>query len=277
MQTPPQQILDQWGLTLLAAIADTGAARVWKVITMDGSEAALKLYRRPDRGNEAPGPTLLSAWQDRGAVRVMAEVDNAVLLEWLDGPSLGDIARDGQADVALEMLADTARRLHQRPWDQVPGLKSLDDVFAPLFQCEFDESCPASLVRDMSRAIGLARTLLNTQHVAAPLHGDLHPDNVIVTETGPRVIDAKGYLGDPAFELANALRHPKGMPDLIRQPRQIEKCLTMYAEALDIPRQRLAEWSVAKCALSVFWRSNGPVIQDAEADLLNLLLRTAGQ
>ncbi|WP_299887344.1 aminoglycoside phosphotransferase family protein [uncultured Ruegeria sp.] len=277
MQDAPQEFLDRWALIPLGVVADTGAARVWKVQQADGTHAALKLYRRADRGNEAPGTQLLSAWRDRGAVRILEVAENAVLMEWLDGPTVGDIARSGQPDKAVQSLADTARCLHHRPMIDCAGLKPLALVFAPLFECRFAKTCPASLAKDMKRAISLARDLLDKQTVQVPLHGDLHHDNVIQTQTGPRAIDAKGYLGDSAFELANALRHPKGMKGLVRQTQQIEQCLTLYADAMAVPRQRLAKWAAAKCALSMFWRASGLVTEDAEADLLRLLLKAADQ
>ncbi len=277
MQDVQQEFLNRWDLTLLSLVADTGAARVWTVRRRDGSTAALKLYRRADRGNEAPGSALLARWQDRGAVTVLEEADNAILMEWLDGPSLGDIAREGRPEFALRTLAQTAKRLHNDRIADMRGLKPLADVFAPLFELRFEATCAKPLRRDMARATDIARKLLETQETVVPLHGDLHPDNVILTEAGPRVIDAKGYIGDPAFELANALRHPKGMPDLVRQTSQIDTCLTLYANALEVSRARLAKWAAAKCALSIFWRSNGRITQDKEADLLTLFLQAGDQ
>jgi len=277
MQTPPQEILDRWDLTRPILIAETSAARVWKVTTADGLQAALKLYHRPDRGNEGPGTALLRAWQNRGAVEILAEVEKAVLMEWLDGRTLGDVARAGRPKAALSILAETASRLHQTPKAVVGGLTPLRDVFAPFFDCRFDPSCPDPLRHAMTHAIALAARLLDQRITSVPLHGDLHPDNVILTDAGPRVIDAKGYLGDPAFELANAVRHPKGLPDMVRQPQQISRSLTLYADALGVPRKRLAQWAAAKSALSIFWRANGPVTNDDEADLLELFLQAADQ
>lgn len=277
MQEPPQEILEQWELVLISSVAETGLAQVWKVRHPDGVTAALKLYRRADRGNEAPGTTLLKAWHDRGAVIILKETRTAVLMEWLEGPTLGDIARRGKVDQALEGLAQTAARLHAPPIPQMAGLRPLRDVFKPLYGLRVDKSCPAGLARDMNRATVLAQNLLDTPGTAVPLHGDLHPDNVILTRSGPRVMDAKGYLGDPAFELANAIRHPKGMPDLVRQPEHMERCLSLYAVALGVQRKRLAQWAAAKCALSIFWRADGPITGDKEADLLGLLLSVSDQ
>lgn len=129
----------------------------------------------------------------------------------------------------------------------------------------------------MGRAIDLAKVLLGNQPTTVPLHGDLHPDNVIQTAAGPRVIDAKGYLGDPAFELANALRHPNGMSALVQQRSQIERCLKLYSEAMNVDTHRLAQWAAAKCALSIFWRADALIQTDREADLLHLFLEIAGQ
>ncbi|WP_424833376.1 aminoglycoside phosphotransferase family protein [Ruegeria sp.] len=277
MQNLPDEVLNLWGLTPLSQVADTGHARIWKMVTQDGSHRALKIYRRVDRGNEAAGTRLMTAWQDRGAVRVFAETENAVLMGWLDGTSLGDIARNGAPDRAIHLLAETARRLHAEPHVEVKGLKPLYEVFAPLFSAGFSENCPAPLLQDMKRAAELAQTLLDSQASPVALHGDLHPDNIILTASGPMTIDAKGYVGDPAFELANAIRHPKGMPELVRQPAQIRRCLALYSNAMRVPPARPTQWAVAKCALSIFWRSNGLIADDHEADLLHHLLRVAGQ
>ena len=276
MTDAPAEFLDRWQLTQPEQVADTGHAHVWKVQSPDGA-AALKLYRREDRGNEGPGTRLLQAWQDRGAVRVLQDAGKAVLMEWASGPSLGDIARAGDPDRAVGTLAEVAHRLHQDPVAPVKGLKDLDTVFAPLTDLRFAADCPRAFQVAMIRAAALARDLLQDPPAPVPLHGDLHPDNVILTQAGPRVIDAKGYLGDPAFELANALRHPKGMPDLVRQPQQVDTCLTRYSDALNVARNRLAKWAAAKCALSIFWRSGPAIARDPEVDLLSLLLRAADQ
>lgn len=277
MQNPPQEILDQWALTPIAKTAETAAARVWKVRNAQGGHAALKIYRRADRGNEASGSLVLRAWRDRGAVEILNESNAAILMEWLDGPSLGDIARQGEVTLALTNLAQTAARLHAPPRPAVSGLKRLSDVFAPLKRCTFSPDCPTGLAGNMNRAMELAQQLIETQQIHVPLHGDLHPDNIILTDAGARVIDAKGYLGDPGFELANVLRHPKGMPELVRQRDHLERSLTTYADALGIHRERLACWAAAKCALSIFHRANGPILQDSEADLLHMLLEAADQ
>ncbi|WP_170564446.1 aminoglycoside phosphotransferase family protein [Ruegeria atlantica] len=272
MQNALNEFLTRWDLQDPQLVADTGHACVWKVRTLDNTSAALKIYRRPNRGNETAGPHLMRLWRERGAVNVLAEARNAVLTEWLEGPSLADIARSGRPDEAVLGLATAAGRLHENPTVNGTGLKTLHEVFAPIFDCQFSDDCPTRLRDDMVHAISIGRHLLDTQETIVPLHGDLHHDNVIATPAGHRVFDAKGYIGDPAFELANALRHPKGMPERVRRPQQIAFGLKLYANAMHVAEPRLAKWAAAKCALSIFWRADGTVTYDAEADLLHLLL-----
>ncbi|WP_170329142.1 aminoglycoside phosphotransferase family protein [Ruegeria arenilitoris] len=277
MTLVPLEFPESWRLTIIEPVADTGLAKVWKAKMPDGTLVALKLYHKTDRGNEAPGARLLARWQNYGAVRIIAEQGKAVLMKWLDGPSLGDIARGGSPGKASELLAEVARSLHAKPQVEPTSLMDLSAVFASLFNCGFSQDCPETLKRDMVRAISIARFLLDTQSGSVPLHGDLHHDNVIQTSDGLRVIDAKGYYGDPAFELANALRHPKGLPHLVRQPEQLNRCVALYSAAMDVQAKRLVQWAAAKCALSIVWRSNGEIVQDPEANLLNQFLRAADQ
>jgi len=270
-------ILAQWRLTNPEILSQTPIAWLWKVQQRDRAPAVLKLYRQADRSNEAAGTDLLNAWFDSGAVQIVNNSGAAVLMLWLDGPSLGDIARSGEAKRADQLLCDAARRLHLVPTSAISNLRPLEDVFAALFQLQITPKCPAVLRRNIRRATEMARHLLDSQPPPIPLHGDLHHDNVILTSAGPRVFDAKGYFGDPAFELANALRHPKGLSTLVRDPIRIKQATEQFAKAMDVSLLRLAQWAAAKCALSIAWRARGILSQDDESDLLALLLDQAGQ
>lgn len=275
MTTALETARRKFRLSHVTPLTRTGLARLWRVRCEDGRPAVLKIYDRSDRGNESAGTAVLRAWAGHGAVQILAENGATVLMEELTRPSLGDLARRGDITTAVDRLAALAARLHGAAIKAPAGLQPLDQVLTPLLTVGFTPACPASMKRDLQRASALATGLLASQPERRPLHGDLHFDNVILTATGARTIDAKGYLGDPAFELANALRHPRGLPDLIRDPAHIRHCLDLYARTMPCPRRRLAQWAVVKCALSIVWRAGGPVAQDAEADLLGLLLATA--
>ncbi len=54
----------------------------------------------------------------------------------------------------------------------------------------------------------LAKALLDTTATTCFLHGDLHHGNILMGESGWQLIDPKGLVGDPAFEIAAFMRNP---------------------------------------------------------------------
>lgn len=256
-------------------VAKTSIAQVFKVRFEGEMEAALKLYQRDDMGNERTGVGFMRALDGQGCVRIYDQTENAILMEWLEGPSLSDVARRGADHEAAETLLNVAGQLHARTHTNQMPLANLIDWFSPLFALKFSAQCPKPFVSSMRRAQNLAKHLLGDMKDLRPLHGDLHYGNVRRSARGYVAFDAKGILGDPGYELANAFRHPVDQADLVRNPARINKIATLWATGLDVPRQRLLQWACAKCALSIAWRS-GPILSsETEDNLLDALLNCA--
>ena len=234
--TPPPALLERFGATRPRLVADTAAARVWRVETAAGA-AALKVWDRGDPGNEAAG---IGWMRDHpGPVAgVRDTAPGAVLLEWLDGPSLGDLARAGRAAEADDRLADMARALHAAP-PPVAGLPDVARWFADL-----PGTGPLAPFRD--RAARLSE--------GAPrraLHGDLHHDNVRRGARGWTAFDAKGVAGPLPYELANALRHPKGVRRA--DPARLAARAATFGAAVGVGPTVMLDWAAVKCALSLAW------------------------
>ncbi|KIT18038.1 aminoglycoside phosphotransferase family protein [Jannaschia aquimarina] len=268
---PPADLMRRFGAREPHLVAETAAARVWRVRT-DGGSAALKLYRRRDMGNEAAGFDWMRATDGRACARILAAYGHAALIEWLDGPSLGDLVRAGCDDAAGRRLARVARRLHGAP-PRPMDLPDLGTWFASFDGMHFSPACPAPDL--MRRAAALAREMLATTTEWRPLHGDLHHDNARRGARGWCAFDAKGVRGDPAYEMANALRNPRGAAEIIRTPGRIDAMTTLWAQAMGVPRIRLARWAAAKCALSIRWTTGPRVIDHPDFDLLALLMSRA--
>lgn len=265
-----------WSARPVSRIAETPISEVWRVSIMTGP-AVVKIWRKGP-GNELAGVSLMHAWRDSAAVpwvRPISATNTSMLMEYLEGDSLGDLARRGGLERADALLAQVAHRLHATPPRAPVDLPMLHDLFAPLFALTYAPECPRTLHGNMARATELAAALLATQPRYVPLHGDLHHDNVILTPRGPVAFDAKGVLGDPAYELANAFRHPRGINAAVRAPDRITARQALFARALNVDPRRLARWAVAKCALSIAWRAKGRLSDDTEAALLGDLLMSA--
>lgn len=172
------------------------------------------------------------------------------MLEWLPGPSLGDIARAGDLDRADRLLGQAAARLHVPPPPDVAGLTPGSDQVADLLALPLLDATARHL---FGRATDLARRLLATAGAGVALHGDLHHDNVILTPDGPRVLDAQGLWGDRAYELANAFRNPRGGGARLADPAWIAARARMWSAALGVDAGRLLQWAAVKCALSIAW------------------------
>lgn len=274
---PAPKILKDFGIDNPVLVERTALATIWKVVCSDGQAAALKLYHQGDMRNEAPGLDMLEVWDGDCAARLIQRSRHAALIEWLDGPSLGDLTRQGEDRLACHKLAEVANCLHAKSRVPESGLPSLADWFQSLFELSIARNCPAPARRDLAKCQAVAKRLLASQEAVVPLHGDLHHDNVRRGARGWCAFDAKGVLGERAYELANAFRNPKRAEQTIRDPARVSYLADSLSEALGVDRQRLLDWAAVKCALSIAWRAKGRLEEDPELDLLSLLVTVADQ
>jgi streptomycin 6-kinase len=97
--------------------------------------------------------------------------------------------------------------------------------------------------------------LLATTTAPLLLHGDLHHDNILSATRAPwLVIDAKGIVGDPGYDLGAFLYNP--IPGLLRLPqpgRLIARRVAQLAEGLGMERARVRGWGIAQAVLSACW------------------------
>lgn len=274
---PDPALLTRHGLADPVLITRTGIASIWKADGPEGSAVALKVYPSVDMANEKPGFALLSLWAGCHAARLHGLDGNVAIMEWLDGPSLGDLVRSGRDEAATEILADVARKLHALSVTPDPSFPKLTDWFEGLFRLKLAPELPAPSAHAIETARETARSLLAEPIDARPLHGDLHHDNIRQTERGYCAFDAKGVIGERAYEFANAVRNPKGADALIRQPDVIRRRIRIWSDAFDLPPGRLLRWAAAKCALSIAWRHKDRALRaDPELDLLEILVSLQG-
>jgi hypothetical protein len=115
--------------------------------------------------------------------------------EWLAGRSLADVPLSEPVDATT--IGRALRRLHGIP--PPGGLHETSDWLRPGQAAQW-QHLPAEL-----RALG--ERLAAGLHAYHPpklvlLHGDLVPVNVLLTAAGPRFIDPAGFVGLPAWDLA---------------------------------------------------------------------------
>lgn len=268
--------LSRWTLRDPVHVATTPRAWVWRVSTGDGEVAALKIARGPIKASEAGATAILHAVDGRGAVRCLQSDARAWLLEWADGPSLGDIARGGEDARATAILASVAAELHACPLPADPSLPDLRTWCAALTRHDPALAPDADGRRRIATAQALLTDLLSSPGDLRSLHGDLHHDNVRLSGRGWLAFDPKGIRGELAYETANAFRNPVGMAEATRHPARIAALADAFAAALPVDRTRMLRWAAVKCALSISWGLEDAKGPGADWQLLGQLLDAAG-
>lgn len=234
-----RDLMTRLGIESPHHITQTPIASIWRVTRADGSYAALKCYFKDDLKDEAPGFDLLAAQNGIGAAKIYARSNAAILMEWLDGPLLGDLTRAGKDEKASQRLLETALTLHHAPVKNIPSLDPLPRRFRALLDAKFAADCPDGIRAAVRKACKLAEDLLADQQDIRPLHGDLHHDNIKAGDRGYLAFDAKGVLGERTFELANAFQNPLGSEAFSHRPEIILRRAQIWSAGLKVSKPRL--------------------------------------
>lgn len=260
----------RWALTSPSVVTETATSVIYRATAAHGP-AALKLLKPGAGDDEARGGAMLEWFGGHGAARVFGLAPDAVLMEWLDGETLGDVARAGRDDAATLVLADVVERLHARRDATPPELTPLRRRFASLFRLGLD-AWPDETRPLVARATAIAADLLDADAPATPLHGDIHHDNILHSGDRWLAIDPKGLIGDAAYDYANSFQNPERADALVLDAGRIARHAAALAERTAIPRRHLLAWAVAHTALSGAWNIEDGTPFAHQAAMLALLL-----
>jgi streptomycin 6-kinase len=188
------------------------------------------------------------------AVVDVLQKEAAVLLERVTpGERLASVATETEA---MAVIA----RLFAEGWPRVPEPASA----TPLRM--FTESLTHAAVVDpeFERPAALLDELLTTSTDHVLLHGDLHYDNILSSDrTGYLLIDPRGALGDPAFDIGYVVSRP--MPAArggLSFAEAAGQRLAFLPKALGLDPQRVAAFAYVTAALSAAWarEDNDPAV-----------------
>lgn len=190
----------------------------------------------------------LVALEGYGAVRVLDEVAGALLLERaISGVSLRTYY-PAQEITAINIASDVMQRLHQAP---LPSSKAFPVLADWLSILDKNWNIP---IRYLEKARRIKTQLLATATKPVLLHGDLHHDNILEHEQTFLVIDPKGVIGEPAYEVAAFIRNP--IPELLQSNhviKIIENRVAFFAELQGLHTQRIWQWCFVQAVLAWVW------------------------
>jgi len=196
--------------------------------------------------------TALELYNGAGCVRLLAHdaQQQALLLEQLIPARPLSSLFPHHENSAIEQLVGIMKQLHTVALPNVTPLPTIADWLNLL-----EHNCPEIPVYHVHKARELARQLLASQQKPVLLHGDLHQGNMLSDHATWRAIDPKGVMGESVYEVGTFIRNPTQL--LIEHEHAqaiITNRINLFAELMQIDRQRIKDWSYVQAVLAAFWQ-----------------------
>lgn len=256
----------RWNLTVGPPFAELSYNYVAPAVRRDdGSPVVLKLG--------VPGPEVQSEiaalrWYDGcGIVPLLAADDEQgafLIPRLLPGAMLSTLFPERDEE-ATTIAASLMRQLWRpAPTPEVFAFPTVAEWAGGLsgLRERFDGGTgplPSALVEE---AESLFTDLLVSSAPPVLLHGDLHHFNILTNvhreDDTWTVIDPKGLIGEPAYDVGTFLRNPS--PDLAAHPdarRITARRVHQLSEELGLERARVRGWGLAQAVLSAWWSVEG--------------------
>jgi len=143
-----------------------------------------------------------------------------------------------------------------RPVPQPGGLHPLRRWMRDLFRwTAAPDLIPTELV-DLAQDV--ARSLLDTAPAPRLLHGDFQHQNLLQRTTGDwAIIDPKGLVGDPGFDIAAWMYNPIGILANRDYAAIARRRIAIWSDVTGLDRHRLAAWAFSGTVLSICWSAEG--------------------
>lgn len=190
----------------------------------------------------------LKAFSKFGAPKVLAEEDGMILLEQVLPGTLLKSYFPKNDDEATHIACDIMKLLHQSP---IPESNNFPHVNNYIETLNKDYSIPTQY---LNKAKGTLNQLIQTSDNQVLLHGDLHHDNILKNGNSWLVIDPKGIISEPAYEIATFIYNP--IPEMLNTNRAndlIKNRIATFAKLLDLPEIRIINWCFVKVVLGWIW------------------------
>lgn len=267
-----EELAEEWRLTVEGPAPHGRTSVVLYVRRADGAEGVLKIS--PDSGLAVSEAGLLRMWSGsrRGPDVWAVDPDHgAILMERVEGRT---IAANGVVP-PMETIGGLIAQLHgvevtrEQRMELRPLTARVQFVFDMWNRERLEgpaaEIVPAAL---MHRGGAKARDLANGDVDVVPLHGDLHPGNVI--DGGSRglvVLDPHACLGDGAVDAVDWTLWKA--TDIA----EVERRVGVLSRVMEVDGDRMLEWARAFAPCMAVAKANRGQTGSVEFDLLLNLCR----
>lgn len=241
----------QWNFQMLHPVKDLSYNFV-AVVQVPAGLAILKTA--PPSAQLMAEAQWLQAHPKRAPVIVYTDKENnAYLMEKLEpGNSLRSLVTEND-EQATRILAQVILDLHSSEVVQQMNYQPIAEHAASFAFLRGQLDTPI-----IDRAESVFTDLCADSSNDIILHGDLHHDNILQSNTSWKVIDPHGYLGDPCAEVGPMIFNPLDcFPKQLPIHTIIERRLQILAEMLPFDLERIKAWAFCLAVRSVAWDIEG--------------------
>ena len=230
-----QAAAERWSLAVGEPYDQGAGGETTRATLRDGTPAVLKLVH-PHRESEHEADAL-RAWDGDGAIRLLAQEGDVLLLERCEpGTPLSAAGQEAALDVLIALLP----RLWIAAGEPFHTLADEAAWWLP--------QLPRTKLGEAAR--DAIESLAGTQGEQVLLHQDLHGDNVLAAEREPWLaIDPKPIVGERELAVAPIVRSR----ELGETRRDVLYRFDRLTSELGLDRERARGWTIAQ---TVAW-SNG--------------------
>lgn len=105
-----------------------------------------------------------------------------------------------------------------------------------------------------NKAEQLFREYTSTEKDFVLLHGDLHQDNILLSQRGWLVIDPKGVVGPKEFETGAYLRNPYyDLGDKENMKELVTQRILQISQECGFNKETIKNWAFICAILSIIW------------------------
>lgn len=241
-----RELAAEWGLTLQGPADPGGRTSVVVYVTLaDGRQGALKLS--PDHGLAFSEAQMLRMWAESGRVPEVWQLDDrrgALLMERIQGQPLSA----GDSLPSMATIGALIRDLHSVDGDpehlaELRPLMARVQFIFDMWGRERAEGAAADIVPPtvVHQGFNRARELAHDDVNMVPLHGDLHPGNIIDggAARGLVALDPRACAGDSASDTVDWIMWR------ITETTQAEQRAEELSGAMDVDAGRMLDWARA--------------------------------
>lgn len=197
------------------------------------------------------------SFSKHGGVRIVAAdpVAGYLLMEKIEpGDTLLTLYRQGKDDRATEIAANSIANLRTAGAPPEGAFSRVEEHAKTFSRFHSTAALEGALTALLRRAESMFVELLGDGISPILLHGDLHHDNILVNSAGQAfVIDPKGRVGDPSYEIGAWMRNPMDLYDESNPAALLSRRFDIFCNILGDDRERLQNWSFVQVCLAALW------------------------